>query len=93
MDRAKSEGVFLRGLRLLAKWDRYVAKPTEPRRLNQSRVLRILGPASELFAKQLELDFREEQDIDLVETRQWLLQRDKKMIEYSFTNILARVRI
>ncbi|CZR62314.1 uncharacterized protein PAC_12211 [Phialocephala subalpina] len=66
------EGIIIPGQRLRVKWNRLRVKPSEMAKVHQTRVLRVSGPVEEVFAKQLELDFLEEQEFELVEMRQWL---------------------
>lgn len=43
-----------------------------------------------MFAKQLELDFLEEQEFELVETNQWLYPGAQKLVGFHFTNIIGQ---
>lgn len=87
------EGIVLHGHRLKVKWNRDACRPVRDGERHQSRVIRIMGPKNELCAEGVEKIFHTHIKFKLVESKEWIIDENMKMVELSFCSILGQARI
>lgn len=92
MDRINLKGVFIRGYRLRAMWNRDASPPRPYSERHQSRVIRITGPRRNFTADGIEDFFRQTIKFDLVGRREWIFAGEGRTVELSFDSIRGQSR-
>lgn len=87
------EGIVLHGYRFLVKWNRDACRPVREGERHQSRIIQVTGPEHDFNVEWLERLFHTQIAFQAVETREWLIPGDQKVVQISFNSILGQSRI
>jgi hypothetical protein len=88
-----SGGIVLYGDRFRVKWNRDACRPVRDGERHQSRVIRVMGPEKELCAAGLEALFHTHIKFNLLDSKEWIIDNGKKIVELHFCSILGQSRI